>query len=371
MNIRTTGRATAAALLSIALLPATLVSAGVAQAKTPEPTPKLTVGEQTEDPQKVREYWTAERVSRALANEKKDQAAFSKRAAAGTRSEGRAPVKQVLPAQSRTAVSSKTLTPLSTASATSVPEMPYAQPVPFPQTQPAVVVGKILFTDHAGKDHGCSGSSIVTANKNTVWTAGHCIHPGDGSGAEGFYQKISFIPGFKKNELAPEGYDAPWGKWAAKAKVAPTSWTADGDVLWADMAAFTVTAPPEYTNLTDTVGALGYNFGSGPDWSDIIDSGFPGEGYQRTDMDGFTQFYCTGNAEDANPYFFVDERLKFDCDMGHGASGGPMATPEGQIVGTNSHGEGDDPNTTTVPILYSSAHQDNAIQVINKIGTLS
>ncbi|WP_406416766.1 hypothetical protein OH809_37665 [Streptomyces sp. NBC_00873] len=371
MNIRTTGRVAAAALLSIALLPATVASAGAAQAKTESPTPKLTIGEQTTDPQKVREYWTAERVSAALANEKKDEAAFNKRAAAGAKTEGRAPVKQVLPAQSRTAVSNKTLMSLSTASATSVPEMPYAQPVPFPQTQPAVVVGKILYTAKDGSKHGCSGSSIVTANKNTVWTAGHCVHPGDGSGAEGFYPEIVFIPGFKKNEQAPEGYDAPWGKWAAKAKVAPTSWTADGDVLWADMAAFTVAAPPEYTNLTNTVGALGYNFGSGPDWSDIIDSGFPGEGYQRTDMDGFTQFYCTGNAEDANPYLFIDERLEFDCDMGHGASGGPMATPEGQIVGTNSHGEGDDPVNTTVPILYSSAHQDNAIQVINKIGTLS
>ncbi|WP_329112269.1 trypsin-like serine peptidase [Streptomyces sp. NBC_01353] len=368
MNIRTTGRATAAALLSIALLPATLATANVAQAEAPSK-PKLTIGKQTTDPQKVRDFWTAERVSRALANEEKDQAAFNKKAAAATKPGDRKPIEQTLPAQSRTAVSNKTLAPLATA--TDVPEMPYAQPVPFPQSQPAVLVGKILFTAKDGSTHGCSGSSIVTANKNTVWTAGHCIHPGDGTGAEGFFQNVLFIPGYKKNAQAPKGYDAPWGEWAANAKVAPTAWTADGDMFWGDMAAFTVIPPTGYTNLTDSVGAFGYNFGSGPDWSDIIDSGFPGDGYQRTDMDGYTQFYCTGNAEDATPFFPVDERLQFDCDMGHGASGGPMSTPQGQIVGANSHGEDDGAGNLTAPILYSSAHADNAIDVINRIGTLN
>ncbi|MFE1952157.1 trypsin-like serine peptidase [Streptomyces sp. NPDC059524] len=368
MNIRTSRRA-AAALLSLALLPATLAGATVAQARTPSPEPKVTVGEQTTDPQKVRDFWTAERVQEALANEKKDQAAFDRKSTAATGESRRRPVEQIRPAQSAPAVSGRTIAPLAAGSV--VPEMPYAQPVPFPQSQPAVMVGKILFTAKDGTTHGCTGSSIVTANKNTVWTAGHCVHPGDGSGAEGFYNDIVFIPGFKKNDQAPEGYDAPWGEWAARAKVAPTAWTADGDMFWGDMAAFTVVPPAGYTNLTDTLGAFGYKFGSGPDWSDIIDAGFPGDGYQRTDMDGFTQFYCTGNAQDATPFFPVDDRLEVDCDMGHGASGGPMSTPEGQIVGANSHGEEDSAGNISSALLYSSAHADNAIDVINQIGTLS
>ncbi|WP_418955402.1 trypsin-like serine peptidase [Streptomyces tritici] len=368
MKIRTPRRAAAAALLSLVLLPVTLADADVAQAGTPSPWPTLTVGTQTTDPQQVRDYWTRERVERALANEKKDQAAFNQKAAAAVKAGGRKPVEQTRPAQSRAAVAGRTYTTL--AGTTDVPEMPYAQPVPYPQTVPAVMVGKILFTAKDGTTHGCTGSSIVTANKNTVWTAGHCIHPGDGSGAEGFFQDVLFIPGYKKNTQAPKGYDAPWGEWVAKAKVAPTSWTADGDVFWADLAAFTVVPPAGYTNLTDTVGAFGYRFGSGPDWSDIIDSGFPGDGYQRTDMDGYTQFYCTGNAEDATRFFPVDDRLRMDCDMGHGASGGPMSTPEGQIVGANSHGKDDGAGNIVEPVLYSSAHADNAVDVINRIGTL-
>ncbi len=376
MSIRRTRKVATTALIAMALIPATLTAASAAPAPTSE-MPTVTVGTQTTNPQKVRDFWTPKRISRALANEKTDQADTARAAAAaaaaakvtgktttkGTSEHLTAQAAQVRPG-------TKTGTPVLAADS-GVPEMPYAQPVSFPESPPAVVVGKIVFYDHEGEEHGCSGASIVADGNNTVWTAGHCVHPGDGSGAEGYYDLIEFIPGYKKNDQAVGGYDAPWGEWVAKMKVAPTAWTADEDFLWGDMAAFTVTPPKGYTNLTSTVGALGYKFGSGPNWSDIIDSGFPGDGYQRTDMDGFTQFYCTGNVEDAGSFNPLDDRLKMDCDMGHGASGGPMATPQGQIVGTNSHGESDDAGNITEPVLYSAAHGDNAVAVINKINELN
>ncbi|MFF4758432.1 hypothetical protein [Streptomyces sp. NPDC001292] len=140
--------------------------------------------------------------------------------------------------------------------------------------------------------------------------------------------------------------DAPWGKWTATKKVAPTQWTADGDFADADMAAFNVAVPSGYTSLTAAVGALGYRFGAGSDFSDVIDSGFPGEGYKRTDMDGFKQFYCTGNAEDASDWNPLDDRVKVDRDMGKGASGGPIATTEAQIISANSHYETEDDGVT-------------------------
>ncbi|MFJ5593271.1 trypsin-like serine peptidase [Streptomyces noursei] len=254
------------------------------------------------------------------------------------------------------------------ASEVDVPEMPVAREVPFPQSTPAVVVGKILFVDKAGQEHGCSGASIVSDSGNTVWTAGHCVHPGDGSGGDGFHKNITFMPGFKKNADVPDGYDAPWGKWTATKKVAPTQWTADGDVEDADMAAFNVTVPPEYTSLTAAVGALVYRFGEGSDFSDVIDSGFPGEGYKRTDMDGFKQFYCTGNAEDASDLNPLDDRVKVDCDMGRGASGGPIATTEAQIISANSHYEVEaDGVTRKNDDLFGSEHGDQAVFVINEI----
>ncbi|MFC8824181.1 hypothetical protein ACFT9I_02345 [Streptomyces sp. NPDC057137] len=60
-----------------------------------------------------------------------------------------------------------------------------------------------------------------------------------------------------------------------------------------------MTVPAGYTSLTAAVRALGYRFGAGSDFADVISSVFPGGGYNRTDTDGFTHFFCTGNAEDA------------------------------------------------------------------------
>ncbi|WP_141724770.1 trypsin-like serine peptidase [Streptomyces niveus] len=212
------------------------------------------------------------------------------------------------------------------------------------QRLPAVIVGKILYVDAAGESHGCSGASIIADGKNIVWTAGHRVHPGDGSGADGFHDSVLFIPGYKESATSSNGYDSPWGEWVAQAFVAPEAWTQDKDYNEGDLAAFTVKAPAGCTNLADTVGALGYRFGDGSDWSDIIDSGFPGEGYNRTDM---------------------------DCDMGSGASGGAMATTEGQIVGANSHVEVDDSGERINDNLYSSNHGSQAVAVINRINELN
>ncbi|MEU2364106.1 trypsin-like serine peptidase [Streptomyces noursei] len=368
----------------MALIPVTLTTATAADAPVPASAaaPKVTSGVQNDDEQTVRDYWTPARIKSAVDNEAGDQAA---NAAAAKQAATKAATKQAtapgagkqlgLTAQATRILPSAAGGNRSTAvAATDVPEMPHAEPVPFPQSWPAVVVGKILFVDHEGKNHGCSGASIAADGNNTVWTAGHCVHPGDGSGAAGFYDKVLFIPGYKRdldNPADPTAYQAPWGEWVATSFVSPTAWTEDGDLFWGDMAAFTVKAPTGYTNLTDSVGALGYKFGSGPDWSDAIDSGFPADGYKRTDMDGYTQFYCTGHTEDATDLLPLDDRLLMRCDMGHGSSGGPMANTDGQIIGANSHGEDDGDGHPASDKLFSSAHQDNAVAVINKINELN
>lgn len=377
MHIRSTRGAAIAVLTAMALIPATLSAASAAETSTPASAPGVTVGKQTTDPQAVRDYWTPARVKEALANEKQDEidiareAAAAAKAAAGAAKTADAGEGPRLTAEAPPFLPAGRNATGSTVAAADVPEMPHAEKVPFPQSIPAVIVGKILSVDAAGKGHGCSGASIIADGKNTVWTAGHCVHPGDGSGADGFYDPVLFIPGYKESATDPEGYDAPWGKWVAQTFVAPEAWTQDQDYYEGDMAAFTVKAPSGYTNLADTVGALGYRFGDGSDWSDIIDSGFPGDGYNRTDMDGYTQFFCTGDVVDAanlNPF---DNRLEMDCDMGHGASGGPMATTEGQIVGANSHVELDDNDERINDNLYSSDHGSQAIAVINRINELN
>lgn len=371
MHIRRTCKAATALLFAVALIPATLTTASASEAPTPA-VPGVTFGKQTTDPQKVRDFWTPERIARALANEKTDQAGIA-RDAAVAKAAGEATEDAARSTAPRLTAEAPQILPAKKASvstmgaAADVPEMPVAQKVPFPQNAPATVAGKIVFIDDAGKEHGCSGASIAADGNNTVWTAGHCVHPGDGRGTDGFYDLVLFIPGYKESLDTPGDYDAPWGEWVAQSFVAPQAWTRDKDYDEGDLAAFTVKAPTGYTNLSDTVGALGYKFGYGSDWSDIIDSGFPGEGYNRTDMDGYTQFYCTGDVVDAVDWYPWDNRLEMNCDMGAGASGGPMATTEGQIVGANSHVDTDDQDQRINDHLYSSNHGDQAVAVINAI----
>ena len=373
VHIRRTRSVATTLLLTVALIPATLTPASASASASDAPasgSPDVTQGEQTTDLRKVRDFWTPASIARALANEKRDQARIARDAADASPAEARDRVRRSAPHLTAEAPpilpTLKGGAPTATAAA-EVPEMPVAEKVPFPQVPPATVVGKILYVDAAGEEHGCTGASIVADGKNTVWTAGHCVHPGDGSGSDGFYDLVVFIPGFRESLETPGDYDAPWGEWVAQSFVAPEAWTQDQDYYEGDLAAFTVEAPDGYINLTDTVGALGYHFGAGSDWPDIIDSGYPGEGYNRTDMDGFTQFYCTGDVVDAGNWNPLDNRLEMNCDMGAGASGGPMATPEGQIVGANSHVENDDQGQRINDHLYSSDHGDQAVAVINAV----
>ncbi|MBT2444497.1 hypothetical protein J7E93_31260 [Streptomyces sp. ISL-36] len=84
-------------------------------------------------------------------------------------------------------------------------------------------------------------------------------------------------------------------------------------------------------------------------------------------MDGCTQFSCTGDVVDAVDMYPWDNRLEMTCDMGAGASGGPMATTDGRIVGANSHVDTDDQDQRVNDHLYSSDHGDQAVAVINAI----
>ncbi|WP_381789558.1 hypothetical protein [Streptomyces niveus] len=102
------------------------------------------------------------------------------------------------------------------------------------------------------------------------------------------------------------------------------------------MATCNVTVPTGYTSLTAAGGARGYLFGAGYDFPDVFSSGFPGEGYNRT-------------------------------DMGEGVSGGPIFTTDAQIISANSHYESEDRVTRKNDDLFGSEHGDQAVAVINEI----
>ncbi|MGA5470758.1 trypsin-like serine peptidase [Streptomyces arboris] len=335
------------------LVPATAsaVPTGSAGAEPPPAVVDTHDSEQTD--QEIRTFWTPERREEALRNPAK---APAPRPAPGRTTRSSAPPHDVT--ASAPARGFAASTPLSPANA--APGMPVSQEAP---TGPGYnVVGKLYFFTPGGEPSHCSAASIVTANKNTIWTAGHCVHQGDGSGDAGWNKHFLYVPGYSRGA-------EPLGEWTAARQFAPSAWTQDGDAYEADVAAV-VLNPRLDGNLEDVVGfALGYQFTENrTDYANSAVMGYPGEGYQRSDLDGERLMYCAGDTTDAFPLNPFDDRITFDCDMGKGASGGPFVWgPENdpRIVGTASHVTTDDAGQRINDDLFSSEHGSYAAAVIN------
>lgn len=233
-------------------------------------------------------------------------------------------------------------------------------------SMPARTTGKLYFVTDNGGLGSCSASVITAANKNTVWTAGHCIHPG-GTGAGGYYDvdRMAFVPDHD------DGAE-PYGRWDVTYVNTTVGWQDEED-FENDVAAIEVV--PRSAALQDTVGSQGYRFGYGQDFSDATVLGYPAAGNGR-DFPDDQLFYCQDNTEDASIWGW-DERLQIVCDMGAGASGGPWlddldtTTGGGYIVGSSSHNYDPDPNDDDNgwpdQHLYSSNHGDGAINVYNDV----
>ncbi|MEV5610412.1 hypothetical protein [Streptomyces sp. NPDC052225] len=316
----------------------------------------------------VREHWTPQRRAAAIADP--TPLLKARPSAAGTNgAKNAAPDKRVLASADAARPTSKSRTTEGISPTAAADEISVAQEVPYSTSFPNVIVGRLFFDTPDGKPHTCTASVIVSDNKRTLWTAGHCVHKGDGSGDAGWASNVEFVPGYKDGQ-------EPWGRWYADKLIAPESWTNDGDSKTADLAAIVLKSDATYGNLQDDVGGLGYVFGTETDHADVTTYGYPGDGYHRTDMTGERMMFCHGDTEDAVDWWPLDDRLKMDCDMGHGASGGPMFTGalsgNPQIVGANSHFEADASTGERLnDDLFSSQHDVLASNVIDKANSYS
>jgi V8-like Glu-specific endopeptidase len=200
---------------------------------------------------------------------------------------------------------------------------------------PASSVGKLFYTEADGNDSSCSGSVITSRNRNTVWTAGHCVAEG-GGGASKIYKNFMFAPDYNNG-------NGRQGRWTSPKIVGTTVGWQDQRNRYFDIGSVSFNPQPGLGNLQDRVGAQGYHFGYGQNFTELNDFGYPDEGYQRTDFNGELLWYCNGNSVRSQ----FDDQLVMDCDMKAGSSGGPWlqdfqaARGWGYIVGTNSGNRGD------------------------------
>lgn len=202
--------------------------------------------------------------------------------------------------------------------------------------------GKVLFT-MASVDYVCSGSVVADSSATTslVLTAGHCAY--DESG-HAFATNWMFVPAYEDGGSIitnPNGTHSfscdtvRYGCWTAQALVTTSAWASGNGSLGAfnDDYAFAVVGAGGKTgesNQLDTrVGAnqIGFNVAHP---TTVYAFGYP----QAPPYDGQALTYCSGN--DVKDTWGGTTDYGLNCNMTGGSSGGPWFTNFDETNGTGT-----------------------------------
>lgn len=173
--------------------------------------------------------------------------------------------------------------------------------------------GRVFFT-YQGRTASCSGNAVVSANRSTVITAGHCVKLG---GA--WHTNWMFVPAYNNG-------NAPYGQWTARATLATPQWTASENINF-DIGSAVVNQL-NGQNLTDVVGSQGIAFNQ-PRQQNMYSFGYPA----AAPYDGTRLIYCSGRAIND---FFLSTGIGLNCTMTGGSSGGPWFLNFSEATGTGT-----------------------------------
>nr|BFE34002.1 peptidase [Actinomadura rugatobispora] len=191
---------------------------------------------------------------------------------------------------------------------------------------PAATIGKLFFTKN-GSSRSCSAATINASNRNTIWTAAHCVSNGNG----GWSSNFAFVPDYHDGKR-------PYGTWTAKSWAVPKGYH-EGKNSRYDLGAIALNLSSG-RRAGNVVGYQGYKFGEGHNETSFQDTrafGYPSDTHPpRSGIDSKQLRFCVGYA--APDALF----RRMACDMGKGASGGPWITDMplsrgwGYIIGHNA-----------------------------------
>lgn len=167
--------------------------------------------------------------------------------------------------------------------------------------------GKVFFTKPGVGNFVCSGAVVNSAGKDTVWTAGHCVHDGDGGG---WHTNWTFVPAYD------DGY-RPYGTWSAKQLWTMTSWMNDSDFT-ADMGV-AIMHPKDGQHIVSKFGGHGISWNYSKN-QNVRAFGYPAE----APFDGGDLTACDDGSWPEWSFLWVSsDTLQIACDMTRGSSGGP------------------------------------------------
>lgn len=170
---------------------------------------------------------------------------------------------------------------------------------------PSRSVGKVFFRlPGDGTLWHCSATTIGSASRRLVLTAGHCVHSGGPGG--GWATEFLFVPYYDRGSR-------PHGTFAATYLTSKDPWVQDRNFYY-DMGIAIVATNESGRRVVDEVG------GNGAFWNEPREVHVVAQGYPL-DIDGGERAkLCEGDTERVS---LVDWRPAFPCGFGHGASGGP------------------------------------------------
>src|SRR5436190_14433388 len=113
---------------------------------------------------------------------------------------------------------------------------------------PLSTVGKVFFTNAAGRDSACSGTAVRSRNQSVVDTAGHCLYWN-----RGWVHNLIFCPLYDNGST-------PYGCWAARDLEVPSDWIDNQPGNLHHDFGMAIVAPNSRGVLTDLVGGAGWAY---------------------------------------------------------------------------------------------------------------
>ena len=220
---------------------------------------------------------------------------------------------------------------------------------------PVTTTGRVFFTTHNGENWSCSGSTVNSAGRDSVITAGHCVYGSLGGEVpgEGWHTNWIFVPDYDN------GY-APYGVWTARQLWIPTNYynnQDEGD----DIGGAVINTNVYGQHIVNVVGGQGmaWNY---PNNEFVYDFGYPA----GAPFNGATLQYCTGSEFN---WTGISSTMGLPCNFTGGSSGGPWLMSFngefGYINGVNDFGY------STLPgYIFAAYFGNNAGSLYNAMANL-
>jgi V8-like Glu-specific endopeptidase len=224
------------------------------------------------------------------------------------------------------------------------PNLNYWQPTAYTN-------GKVFFNMNGGS-FVCSAAIVNTEGKDTVWSAGHCIHGGAGGQWATNWQ---FVPAYDDDLANP----APYGTWTANQLWTRTAWINNSD--FAEDMGVAIMNTNWGWHIVDYFGGHGFRANQG---KNVFENamGYPAE----WPFDGGNLMRCWGTSSpEWQVLWITSETIKIPCDLTRGSSGGPWLHGYdgnwGYLNGVNSRID----RIVGPTIMLSPYFDDTAVSLFN------